>query len=223
MATVARSDRRHPDVTVLRGVSFKEYSRLTRLAANRFLRMAYWDGTLEIMSPILLEHERFSDRLRLLITTVADVLHLVYEGSGSFTLRRKGEGPRKGTGREADQSFYIQNVARLPMDREVDLVAGDPPPDLWVEVDHRASSRARLPTYARLGVPEVWQYRAETRKIRFLRLDGGASIQIDLSLALPVLTPALVQDALNQGRDMVESEWVKWLRVWARRFGDQPV
>ena len=218
MATAPRQNRQHPDVTVLRGVSFREYSRLTGLTANRHLRMAYWDGTLEIMSPKNYMHEIPSNRLRVIITTVADVLNLTYNGTGSFTVRRRGNGPLKGTGREADQSFYFQNVARLPLDREPNLDAGDPPPDLWVEVDHRSSSRSRLPTYARLGVPEVWQYRAESRKIRFLRLEGTSYIPIDQSLAVPVLTPVLVQAALNHGQDLLESAWVKWLREWATQF-----
>lgn len=217
MATVPQQQREGA-AAVIHGVSYKEYARLTRLDANRHLRMAYFDGTLEIMSPELREHEVHSRRINSVITTVADVLDLPYSGTGSATFRRQGDGPRKGTGREADQSFYFQNVERLPRDRDPDLNAGDPPPDLWVEVDHRSSSRSRLPTYARLGIPEVWQYRAETAMIRFLRLEGATYARIDRSLALPVLTPALVVEALNHGRELIESVWVRWLRQWAEQF-----
>ncbi len=218
MATMTHQDRQHPDVTMIRGVSFKQYARMTQHPGNSHMRMAYFDGTLEIMSPKLRKHEGPSRRISLIITTVADVLDINYEGTGSYTFRRAGDGPLKGTGREADQSFYLGNVASLRTDRDPDLDAGDPPADLWVEVDNRSSSRSRLPTYARLGIPEVWQYRAESQKIRFLRREGTSYVPIDRSLALPVLTPALVQEALKHGEGLTEAIWVKWLREWVKQF-----
>ena len=220
MATVAHE--RRVGVTVVHGVTFKAYARMTRHPANAHLRMAYFDGTLEIMSPRIHKHEHPSRRISLIITTVADVVGITYDGTGQGTCRRAGDGARKGTGREADQSFYIQNVDRLPRDRDPEIDCGDPPPDLWVEVDNRSSSRSRLPTYARLGIPEVWQYRAGSARIRFLRFDGTAYAQIDRSLALPALTPALVEEALRHGRDLIESVWVRWLREWAGQFRIPP-
>ncbi len=218
MATVTKRGTQEAAAAVLHGVSYREYARLTRLDANRHLRMAYYDGTLEIMSPGMHEHEQPSRRISTIITSVADVLNLPYNGTGSFTVRRQGDGPRKGTGREADQSFYFASVDRLPMDREPSLDAGDPPPDLWVEVDNRSSSRTRLPTYARLGIPEVWQYRVESKQIRFLRLENIQYLSLEQSLALPVLTPALVEEALRHGATMIESHWVRWLREWSAQF-----
>ena len=210
MATV--TTREESGVTVLCGVSYKEYARLTQHPGNSHMRMAYFDGTLEIMSPKIHKHEGPSRRISLIITKVADALDINYEGIGSGTFRRAGDGPLKGTGREPDQGFYLTNLDRFPTERDPDLDAGDPPPDLWVEVDNRSSSRSRLPTYARLGIPEVWQYRAESKKIRFLRLDGSEYRSIDRSLALTVLTPDLVREALKHGEGLAEGTWVKWLR-----------
>ena len=218
MATVTRLDQRESGATVLRGVPYKAYARMTQHPANSHLRMAYFDGTLEIMSPKIYKHELPSDRIRIIITTVADALDLNYQGTGSGTFRRAGDGPLKGTGREPDQGFYLSNLDRFPTDRDPNLDAGDPPPDLWVEVDNRSSSRSRLPTYARLGVPEVWQYRADSKKIRFLRLNGTEYVPIDRSLALPVLIPSLVQEALRAGDGMMEGTWAKWLREWVKQF-----
>ena len=218
MATATNRGTREGAAAVLHGVSYQEYARLTGLDANRHLRMAYFDGTLEMMSPRIHNHEHPSRRISLIITTVATTLGINYEAIGSGTIRRRGDGPLKGTGREPDQGFYFANVDRFPPDRDPDLDAGDPPPDLWVEVDNRVSSRAKLPTYARLGVPEVWRYRSESKTLRSLRLVEGTYQPIEFSLALPVLTPALVLEALNAGGSMREGEWLPWLQRWAVRF-----
>jgi Uma2 family endonuclease len=207
----------HSDVVILRNVPYRFYVHLTNANANRHLKMAYHDGTLEIVSPRRLEHERPSRKLAWIVTTVAEHLGIPYEGTAGTTFRKQGEGIYKGKGKEPDQSFYMASVARLPLDREVDVDAGDPPPDLWIEVDNRASSAGRLPVYAALGVPEVWRYRAKKRTLQFLQLVDGAYQPIDHSLALPILTPALVLEALALGGDPVESEWVRLLREWVHR------
>lgn len=223
MATATR--REHPDVTVLRDVPFDVYVQLVEGPANYHLRMAYHDGTLEIVSPIKLEHERPSRRLALIVCAVAEALGLAYEGTENTTFKRAGAGRLLGVGKEPDKAFYIANVARLPRDREVDLNAGDPPPDLWIEVDNRASSAGRLPIYAALGVPEVWRYQAKSGRLRFLRLAGDHYEPIERSPSLPVLTPALVLEALSLGGGLreVESNWVRLLRDWTSRLADDRV
>lgn len=213
---------KHQIVTVIHRVPFKAYVRLALTPENRHLRMAYHDGTLEIVSPRLRKHERPSDKLRIIITTVADRLGLPYDGTGSFTYRRAGEGPFRGKGKEPDQSFYFANAGRVPRDRDPDLDAGDPPPDLWIEVDNRVSSAGRLPIYAALGVPEVWRHRSGQGTLQFLRLVDGAYQPTDHSLALPVLTPALVLEAMALGDNPVESEWVALLRDWVARTIPRP-
>jgi Uma2 family endonuclease len=214
MATVERF---HPQVTVLYPVPFKVYLKIALADRNSHLRMAYHDGTLEIVSPRLRHHEGGSRRLGIIVTTVADHLGLPYDGTGSYTYRRAGEGPYRGKGKEPDQSFYLANTGRVPQDRDPDLDAGDPPPDLWIEVDNRVSSAGRLPVYAALGVPEVWRYRARKKTLQFLQLVDGVYQPIDRSLAVPVLTPALVLEALALGDNPVESEWVRLLREWVVR------
>ena len=213
MATV--TTRLDLDVTTLRGVPYRMYTRLLRNPENRHLRMAYHDGTLEIVSPISYAHEGASRRLSLIVLIVAKALGLRANGTGGLTIHRGGDGPVKGAGKEPDQAFYIGSLDRFPFQRNLDLDAGDPPPDLWIEVDHRASSQGRLPIYARLGVPEVWQYRVNRRTIKFLRLADGAYEPIDRSLALPVLTPSRVLEALRVGEEMAETDFFDYLRQWA--------
>ena len=214
MATVTRS---HPHVTVLSGVPYKVYSRMTRLWANRHHRMAYHNGTLEIVSPHLRNHEKPSRRISAVIMMVADRLGLRYDAAGSYTFRRAGEGPYQGKGKEPDESFYFGNVDRMPPDRDPNLDAGDPPPDLWIEVDNKVSSAGRLPVYAWLGVPEVWRHRSRRKTLQFLHLVGDSYEPIERSTALPVLSPALVLEALALGEGLIDSEWNRIVREWVDR------
>ena len=222
MAPVVHRSLPELNVTVLRGIKYQDYVRLVHQDGNRRLRLAYRDGTLEIMSPRLHRHERPSRRINFIIEVVAGVLNIPHEGVGQSTFHRPGDGPRRGIGREADQSYYFRNIDRLPQDRDPDLAAGDPPPDLWVEVDNRANSALRLPAYAALGIPEVWRYDAETGKIQFLALDHHSYRNLETSIALPILTPELVETALANGLGQIESEWVRWLRGWADQFRRNP-
>ena len=212
MATV--TDEREVGVTTLHGVTYKTYERLLRNPHNQHLRMAYHDGTLEIMSPSLYAHEGASRRFSLLIILMSKALRLRFTGTGSMTIRRGGDGATEGVGKEPDQGFYFGSWDRFPTHRDLDLGAGDPPPDLWIEVDHRASSQGRLPIYARLGVPEVWQFRVARQAVQFLQLVAGAYVPIDRSLALPVLTPNLVVEAIVAGEEMAESDYFDYLQDW---------
>ena len=220
MATVVRKPEEDARATVLRGVTYATYKRLASTPANDRLRMAYHDGVLEIVSPRLANHELPSERLRVLVAIVAEALGLRYQGVGGSTFRKKGDGPFKGVGQEPDRSFYFANAARLPRQGDPDLDAGDPPPDLWIEVDNRVSSAARLPIYAALGVPEVWRYRAESQKLRLFRLVGDRYEAVERSFALPILTPTLILEALalGDGLRQYESDWLLLLRDWARRL-----
>jgi Uma2 family endonuclease len=198
--------------TVLHGVTYGMYVRLWKDPRNYHYRMTYYDGTLEIMSPAYL-HERPSQKLGLLVRAVAAALNIPYLGSGSTTFCRGQRGLARGKGKEPDQSFYFARRLQVADKRTIDLEV-DPPPDLWIEVDNRGSSKGRLPLYAELGVPEVWRYRVRSGRIWFGRLDGGAYTPIDRSLSLPALTPDLVVFALSRcGSD--ESAWDNWLRGWA--------
>ncbi len=145
-------------------------------------------------------------------------MDITFEAAGSTTFRR-GEPKRKeGKGKEPDESFYFANAARVLGKTSLRVEAGDPPPDLWIEVDNRSSSRGRLPVYAALGVPEVWRYRVLSRRLQFLSLDKNTKTYegIERSLSLPMLTPALVLEALTMGENLPVNTWTRRLRAWVR-------
>ena len=156
------------------------------------------------------------------MVAVAHGIKLV--GTGTTTLRREGKGSRKGNGKEPDNGFYIgANARRIRGKESIDLTI-DPPPDLAIEVDNKSDSELALPTYVRIGVPEVWRYDARDHTLWFGHLIGESYESIDRSLCLPVLTPDLVLaalDALDEG-DMDDSAWVLWLLDWARALPETP-
>src|SRR4051794_34359672 len=85
--------------TVLRGVSYGLYVRLRDEPDNRHLRMTYYDGTLEIMSPEYI-HEHPSFRFGLLFAVLCEELNITCEASGSTTFRRGEPRRKKGKGKE---------------------------------------------------------------------------------------------------------------------------
>ncbi len=199
-------------VVPLQGVSYDFYQQVRRAPGNRRLRMTYHDGTLEIMSPQY-RHEKYSRRIGLVVLAVTSVLGIPCQGTGSTTFSRRGPRMDRGWGKEPDQSFYLTHESRIRGKDEIDLEV-DPPPDLWIEVDHRGSSRGRMHLYAALGVPEIWRFRPRRQKLWFGCLQEGTYVEIARSLALPMLTPDLVLEALNLGADLPESEWDPLLRNW---------
>ena len=104
-----------------------------------------------------------------------------------------------GKGKEGDETYYLGAVAAAVRDKESLDLPVDPPPSLWIEVDNYGDTRGKLPLYAALGVPEVWQYRVRRRALKFWRLDGGAYREIPESLALPGLTPGWSSNLLDEG------------------------
>ncbi len=123
---------------ILRGVTYEMYLKLRNNWRNDHLRMTYHDGVLEFMSPEY-RHERGSFHLGMIVVAYAASTGLECEASRSTTFCRGIPGEEKGKGKEPDESFYFQHLDLLRTKNKLDLDV-DPPPDLWIEVDNRASS-----------------------------------------------------------------------------------
>ncbi len=214
----------HPRETItLRNVDWETYCKLRDEPANDRIRMNYLDGELTFMSPAI-RHDRRSELLGLLIRGVTKGLGLTIMGIRSTTLRRQGVAPTEGSGKEPDNAYCIgENERRMRKRQKLDL-AVDPPPDLALEVENTQGAEAALPIYARLGVPEVWRYDARGHALWFGRLTDGAFEEVDRSVCLPMLTPALVLEALDvfDEGEMDENAWLEWLRAWARGLPEVP-
>lgn len=206
MATVTRSSARNS----LQGVPFDVYERLRDHPSNGGLRMTYHDGTLELTSPAY-RHEQGSERISLIIRAYVATFQIPCRGTRTTTFRKGVPGSTLGQGKEPDLSYYFANAPMIRSNRSIDLTI-DPPPDLWVEVDHRASSAGRLPVYAALGIPEVWRYRAYKKTLWFGVLDGDSYREVDRSRSLERLSPSIVLDLLAEADRLGETEWDIWMR-----------
>ena len=207
---------------LLREVPWDAYMAIREPSGNDHMRMTYHDGVLEIMSPGPL-HERGSRRLDQVVLAVAVALDIACSGVGSTTFRRKGDDPRRGSGKEPDQGFYVAHEALVRDKDEIDLDV-DPPPDLAIEVDDTTDSDLKMLAYAALRVPEVWIYEAREERLRFLRLgEDGTFTEIASSLSFPMLSPALVLEGMQVGHGLPETRRLPRLGFWAREtFGPPP-
>ena len=73
------------------------------------------------------------------------------------------------------------------------------------------------------GSPRSGVTSLEKKSLWFGRLAGDAYVEIDRSLGLPRLTPALVLQALEAregGMGMLD--WMAWLRAWAQALPEPP-
>jgi Uma2 family endonuclease len=201
---------RRADRVVLYNISWEQFERLLEdLGSHRAARIAYDDGTLEIMTP-LPEHEYFKEVIGDAVKDIAEELELDYESYGSTTWRKR----IRMAGLEPDNCFYFQREAAVRGRLDLNLTQGDPPPDLALEIDITNKSLDRFPIYARLDVPELWCYDAGELKI--YHLQDGKYTEAETSLALPMLPirelPLLIETHRSAGRRAIR----RAVREWAR-------
>ncbi|MER3435606.1 MAG: hypothetical protein C4288_19980 [Leptolyngbya sp. ERB_1_1] len=145
-------------------VSWQRFEQiLAELGNRRSSRIAYANGTLEIMAP-LPEHERSKVFIADLVKVLLKAQKRRWEPLGSTTFKREG----MAAGIEPDDCFYIQNYQAVIGKERIDL-AVDPPPDLAIETD--VTSKTELSAYQALGVPELWIYAKGQLKINVLEGD----------------------------------------------------
>ena len=186
---------------VIPNLSWQDFERLLEdLGEKRKTRVTYYQGTLEIMSPLAL-HERPHRIIAYIITTILEIQGRNWEDFGSTTFKRKDI-----AGVEPDTCFYIQNANQVKGCTQMDLTIY-PPPDLAVESD--VTSITTLNAYTSLGVPEVWIY--TNRQLTIYILQANEYVESLLSPTFPnlpitELIPQLVQKAINDGTSQMLRE-----------------
>jgi Uma2 family endonuclease len=200
------------DRVVLHNITWDQYEKfLDDLGDRPLARIAYDNGTLEIMTP-LPEHEFFKEAISIAVQDAAEELELDYESYGSTTWRKQ----IKLAGAEPDNCFYFQNEAIVRGRTDLDLSGGDPPPDLVLEIDMTSKSLDRFPIYARLGVPEIWSY--DSGALAIYHLQEGEYLSAQVSLALPQLPiqelPQLIEAHRKAGRRSLRRAVREWAKQW---------
>ena len=194
---------------LLRDVSWSTYVALADESEDRRSRMAFYRGTLEIMSPSKL-HENFGRLIGRLVEAYTEELGIDLYSVKSTTFRRAD---MQG-GFEADESYYVGDVSFLLGKDEIDLTI-DRPPDLVIEVDISRSSIRKFPIFGELGVPEVWTFDGQTLRI-FVHRGGDAYTEAAQSSILPQLAASELNRFLEMRGTCSETQIVRSFRPWVR-------
>lgn len=169
------------DRVLVRDISWQEYARIAaRRGESAVPRLAYLDGTLELMSPGT-RHETDKKKLSRLLEAYADHLGIAVDGYGSWTVQREGEK----AGAEADECYVVDPDGSEPA-----------APDLVIEVVYRSGGLSKLELWKRLGAREVWFWIGKGLRL-FVRRgdDWQPASRSDL---LPAVDPALLERCMAE-------------------------
>jgi Uma2 family endonuclease len=193
---------------LLQDVTWQEFETiLEELGDRRGSRLAYDNGTLEMMMP-LPEHEDDKEIVGDLIKALLEELDIEFRSLGSTTFKKN-----QTQGLEPDQCFYIQNEAAIRGKKRIDLSV-DPPPDLAIEID--VTSRTHPSIYEALEVPELWRFDRGKLQINVLQ-SGSSYALVAESLNFPGLPlgevlPQYLADSKTIGRNKVLRAFRRWVR-----------
>jgi len=188
-------------------VSWEEYEDLLeQVGEATWLRIAYDDGTLEIMT-VGPKHEKYATFIEGLVGVIRLRLRMNIVFFGSSTMRKE----KKRKGIEPDACFYVQTAEALGNRIDLDFEK-DPPPDVAVEVDVTRHSISKFGIYAGLGVPEVWIYDGKELKIHLLEQDEY--LPAIESQALPILSGPILSKFLSQLREEGELQAILAFDDW---------
>ena len=195
--------------TILENISWQTFkSMLADMGSTRNTRLAYDNGIVEIMSP-LVPHENSNRLIEAFVVVMCEELGLEIKRTGSFTLLR--DDLEKGG--EPDSSYYIQNES-LVRDKENINLATDPPPDLVLEVEYSRSAVNKLTLYASMGIPEFWRYNGSVLRVYRLQLNQYSEVQNSPTFArIPVKEiPQFIQATRKNGEIATTRAFRTWVR-----------
>jgi Uma2 family endonuclease len=193
---------------VLQNVNWPQFEAiLEELGEYRATRLAFYQGTLEIVAP-LPEHEPTKVVLTDLLKVLLDELDLDWDSLSSTTFKRE----KSQSGIEPDDCFYIQNHAAM-IGRDRIGFTVDPSPDLVIEID--VTSKTQLSAHEALQVPEIWRW--QNRKLQISVLRDGNDQESQSSLTVPDF-PVVegISQFLEMSRTAGTHPDLKAFRLWIR-------
>lgn len=196
--------------TALENISWQTFkAMLADMSNQRSTRLAYDNGVLEIMSP-LMPHENSNRLIEGFVVVLCEEFDLEYKRAGSLTLTRDD----LERGSEPDSSYYIQNELRVRDKENIDL-ATDPPPDLVLEVEYSRPKIDKLKLYASMGIPEFWRFNGSTLKIYTLSKARYSEVQVS-----PTFSPVPVKEIprfIRESRINGEMSTTRAFRSWVKQ------
>ena len=199
----------------LEGVPGQAYLDLLAAEGNEHAYFTYSDGVLEIEVPNGFPHENVAELLKALVVLWVVERNIEFRptGSADLVLRNLPRGLR------GDSSYYVRNVAAVAGRGEIDLDAGDPPPDLAVEVVFSSPLNRKEEVYAALGVGELWVWRDDALTVRTLAEGGDYAPAAD-SPNLPGFPFALAADLIARRDEVGQTELLRRFREAVRPAAD---
>jgi len=183
---------------------------LALVGDRRGPRIRCRNGSLTLVSPSHL-HERGTRRLDMFVQVLCDELEIDYRALGSTLIRAPGG---SGDGLEPDAAYFIaQEAASRDAGAELDL-SRSPPPDLAIEVVVSHGPTKALALCRKLGIPEVWVYRARGHRLEFLHLEPNGYLARGTSRAFPFLKPEDLQPWLSTPETEPDNRWKRRLKTW---------
>lgn len=184
MARVARfsgpAPREDHFVHLLR-TSWSDYVRMLEVRGEHAVpRITFLEGTLEIMTPSL-DHEMIKSTIGRLVEVYCDEHGIDFSPCGSWTLKSQ----RRKAGAEPDECYIFGELPGRPR-----------VPDLAIEVEWTSGRIDKLGVYLKLGVREVWYWRAG--RIEPYELVGGRYVLRKKSRAVPGVDLALLASFLTR-------------------------
>jgi len=184
-------------VVVLREVTWKQYNALCEGREDSSgPRMAYLDGSLEIMSPSP-KHEADKTLIARLLEAYAEEKDLSLNGFGSTTYKKKDEE----AGAEPDECYV--------------LGPEKPVPDLAIEVLVSRRGVNKLEIYRRLKVREVWYW--ALGEFWIYRLVRRKYVRVPESEVFPDLDLARLARIVTEASPSAQTETVRAYRRSLRR------
>lgn len=199
---------------ILYGVSWEMYEELLQdYWGMQSPRFTFDSGIMEVELPNSSDHEENTYILTRIVDFILLELEIDSRNFGSTTFTK--ENARKGF--EPDSCFYIQSLERVEGKSDFG-VQNSIPPDLIIEVNRTSSSVPRMPIFAAFGVREVWRFDGES--VKFYALEQGVYLEIETSVALPILTGKQATEFLLASRELTSIIWAKQIRDWVN--GEKP-
>ena len=195
--------------TLLENISWQTFkAMLTDMGSSRNTRLAYENGTLEIMAPDM-PHENSNRVIEGFVIALCEEIGEEYKRSGSLTLTRDD----LERGGEPDSSYYIQNEYRVRNKEKIDLSI-DPPPDLVLEVEYSKPKVDKFKIYAAIGVPEFWRFNGSV--LRIYVLNNEQYLEVEQSPTFGTVPVKEIPRFIQETRINGEMATTRAFRAWVR-------